>query len=218
MIQTLSLRMNLRSNSLALLVLCLAFQSLSTLHAGLVPNGGDLPTDLNNALRFDPATPTPAIVAFKDANLPLDRYIQIGFSTTNSAAFNVASIGWSKDNVSYTAFSPNDFVNNIVSGGGVKMSGVIDLGSPIGGNASTLFYLRYTLPAGIEVGSVVQSIFYANSNGALSNGILADQFDNNFVTVTRSHTAVPEPTSLLLVSSAAVWLRWRAKRRSKRST
>ncbi|MFN7797059.1 MAG: PEP-CTERM sorting domain-containing protein, partial [Planctomycetota bacterium] len=79
------------------------------------------------------------------------------------------------------------------------------------------FYLRYTLPAGIEVGSVVQSIFYANSNGAVSNGILADQFDNNFVTVTRSHTAVPEPTSLLLVSSAALWLRWRAKNRCKRS-
>lgn len=206
-----------RSTTLALLTLCLISLSTTATHAGLVPNGGDLPNDLNNALRFDPATPTPAIVAFKDANLPLDRFIQVGFSTTNTTPFNISSIGWSKDNVNYTAFSPNDFVNNILSGGGVRMSSVIDLGTPIGGNAASLFYLRYTLPAGIEVGSVVQSIFYANSNGAVSNGILADQFDNNFVTVTRSHTAVPEPTSLLLVSSAALWLRWRAKNRCKRS-
>ncbi|MFM8401476.1 MAG: PEP-CTERM sorting domain-containing protein, partial [Pirellula sp.] len=141
----------------------------------------------------------------------------VGFSTTNTTPFNISSIGWSKDNVNYTAFSPNDFVNNILSGGGVRMSSVIDLGTTIGGNAASLFYLRYTLPAGIEVGSVVQSIFYANSDGAVSNGILADQFGNNFVTVTRSHTAVPEPTSLLLVSSVALWLRWRAKNRCKRS-
>jgi hypothetical protein len=218
MIQTLSLRMNLRSNSLALLVLCLAFQSLSTLHAGLVPNGGDLPTDLNNALRFDPATPTPAIVAFKDANLPLDRYIQIGFRTNNSTAFNITDIGWSKDNITYTNFTPNDFVNNINSPTDYRYSDIIDLGAPIGGSSTTAFYLRYTIPAGIEIGKAIQSKFLANSDAFANNGVLDFGSNNNFVAFTRSHTAVPEPTSLLQVSSAAVWLRWRAKRRSKRST
>ena len=212
-----SLSKKLRFVGFVLTAICSMTANLSVLQAGLVPNGGDLEKDFNNALRFDPATPTPAKVAFVDANLPLDRYIQVGFTTTNTTAFNVSEIGWSKDNVTYNSFSPNDFVNNIVSGGGVRTSSIIDLGSPIGGASTTRFFLRYTLPSGIDVGSVVQSFFYANSNGAVSGGILADEFGNSFVTVTRSHTAVPEPTSLMLVSSVALLLRWRLKSRSKRA-
>ena len=83
--------------------------------AGLVDGGGDLANDLNNAVRFDPSTPTNVIVAYKDANLPLDRYIQIGFRTNNGASINVTSIAWSKDNLSYTDFAPENFVNNINS-------------------------------------------------------------------------------------------------------
>ncbi|MCY3005780.1 MAG: hypothetical protein NTV29_07370, partial [Planctomycetota bacterium] len=62
---------------LTALILGIAWVQLT--HAGLVDGGGDLANDLNNAVRFDPSTPTNVIVAYKDANLPLDRYIQIGF-------------------------------------------------------------------------------------------------------------------------------------------
>ena len=60
---------------------------------GLVPGGGDLENDLNNALRFDPSTPTNVIVAYKDPNVPLDRYIQVGYRTTNSTPLSITSIG-----------------------------------------------------------------------------------------------------------------------------
>ena len=197
---------------LTALILGIAWGQLT--QAGLVDGGGDLANDLNNAVRFDPSTPTNVIVAYKDANLPLDRYIQIGFSTTNSVAFNVAAIAWSRNNSSYSNFAPNDFVSDISSGGGIKLSNVIDLGSQIGGNASSLFYLRYTIPADINVGSVVQSTFYANSNGAVSSGRLADEIDNNFLSITRSHTAVPEPGSILLACTAGGLFAWRLRRRS----
>jgi hypothetical protein len=183
--------------------------------AGLVSGGGDLDNDLNNALRFDPSTPTPVKVAYKDASLPVDRFVQVGFSTTNSAAFSVSAIAWSRDNITYQEFQPNNFVDGIVSGGGVKYSSVIDLGAPIGGTSSTAFYLRYTLPSGIDIGALVQSAFLANSNGSTNNGLLSDEITNGFVSLTRLHTAVPEPTSLLLLSSVGAWGIWRRVKRSK---
>ena len=206
---------NLVRLSLSILALaCCATYSAST-HAGLVPGGGDLDNDLNNALRFDPSTPTPVKVAYKDASLPVDRFIQVGFSTTNTAAFSVSAIAWSRDNITFQEFQPNNFVDGVVSGGSVKYSSVIDLGAPIGGTSSTPFYLRYTLPAGIDMGALVQSAFRANSNGSTSNGILSDEITNNFVSLTRLHTAVPEPTSLLLLSSVGAWGIWRRVKRSK---
>jgi hypothetical protein len=206
-----------RCSFLAATVLLLGIVWNQPVHAGLVDGGGDLANDLNNAVRFDPSTPTNVIVAYKDANLPLDRYIQVGFSTTNTIPFNITEIGWSRNNLTYNNFAPDDFVNDIASGGGIKLSSVIDLGSPIGGNASTLFYLRYTLPIGINVGSVVQSTFYANSNGAVSSGRLADEIDNNFLSITRSHTAVPEPGSILLACSAGGVFAWRLRKRGRSS-
>lgn len=198
--------------------LCFVCATLFTsggLQAGLVDGGGDLPNDLNNALRFDPSTPTPVIVAYKDANLPLNRFIQVGFRTNNPVAFNITSIGWSKDNVSYTDFSPSNFVNNVNSPTNYVYSSIIDLGSPIGGTSDDLFYLRYTIPAGIEVGKIVQSDFLANSNAFATNGVLGNSVNNNFLSITRTHTAVPEPTSLLLASGALGVLGWRAARRRR---
>lgn len=195
----------------------IAIANSAQLRAGLVDGGGDLANDLNNALRFDPSTPTGAIVAFKDANLPLDRYIQVGFRTNNPAAIDISAIGWSKDNITYTEFTPNNFVNNVNSPSDYTYSTVIDLGAPIGGTSNTAFYLRYTLPAGIQVGKVVQSNFLANSNAFATNGVLDNAVNNNFISITRTHTAVPEPTSLLLAASAATWLGWRLRKRPSNS-
>ena len=195
----------------------IAIANSAHLRAGLVDGGGDLANDLNNALRFDPSTPTGAIVAFKDANLPLDRYIQVGFRTNNPAAIDISAIGWSKDNITYTEFTPNNFVNNVNSPSDYTYSTVIDLGAPIGGTSNTAFYLRYTLPAGIQVGKVVQSNFLANSNAFATNGVLGNAVNNNFISITRTHTAVPEPTSLLLAASAATWLGWRLRKRPSNS-
>ena len=207
-----------RRNFLSFLAaLLIALGGVHRTYGGLVDGGGDLANDLNNAVRFDPSTPTNVIVAYKDANLPLDRYIQVGFSTTNAIPFNITEIAWSRNNLTYTNFAPSNFVNDITSGGGIKLSNVIDLGTPIGGNASTLFYLRYTLPIGINVGSVVQSTFYANSNGAVSSGRLADEIDNNFLSITRSHTAVPEPGSILMACSAGGLFAWRLRKRGRSS-
>lgn len=191
-----------------------ALVSLFQFHAqaGLVDGGGDLLNDLNNAIRFDPSTPTPAIVAFKDANLPLDRYIQVGFRTTNSSPFNITGIAWSKDNVTYTEFIPNSFVNNVNSPTDYVYSSVIDLGTPIGGNSNTLFFVRYTIPAGIDASKLVQSKFIGNSDGFATSGVLDNGVTNNFVSITRLHTAVPEPASLLLACSATSLFGWKLRR------
>ena len=151
-----SLSKKLRFIVLVLTAICSMTANLSVLQAGLVPNGGDLEKDFNNALRFDPATPTPAKVAFVDANLPLDRYIQVGFRTNNPSAFNITEIAWSKDNISYTNFTPNNFVNDINSPSDYRYSDIIDLGAIIGGSSTTPFYIRYTIPAGIEIGKGIQ--------------------------------------------------------------
>ncbi|MFN6399700.1 MAG: PEP-CTERM sorting domain-containing protein [Planctomycetota bacterium] len=191
-----------------------ALVSLFQFHAqaGLVDGGGDLLNDLNNAIRFDPSTPTPAIVAFKDANLPLDRYIQVGFRTTNSSAFNITGIAWSKDNVTYTDFAPNNFVNNVNSPSDYVYSSIIDLGTPIGGTSNSLFFVRYTIPSGIDAGKLVQSKFNGNSDGFATSGVLDNGVTNNFVSITRLHTAVPEPASLLLALSATSLFGWKWRR------
>ena len=181
--------------------------------AGLVDGGGDLLNDLNNAIRFDPSTPTPAIVAFKDANLPLDRYIQIGFRTNNPSALNITGIAWSKDNVTYTEFLPNNFVNNVNSPTDYVYSSIVDLGTPIGGSSNSLFFIRYTIPTGVDPGKLVQSKFIGNSDGFAVSGVLDNAVTNNFVSITRLHTAVPEPTSLLLALSATSLVGWRVRRR-----
>lgn len=188
----------------------------SVLHAGLVPGGGDLENDLNNALRFDPSTPTPVKVAYKDASLPSDRFIQVGFRTTNSGPIDISSIGWSRDNLTYTAFTPSDFVNNVDSASTYRYSSIIDLGSNVGGTSSTPFFVRYTLPLGIQVGGVVQSVFLANSNGFAQSGVISAEIGNSFVSLTRLHTAVPEPTSLLLTASVATLGLWRGLARRKK--
>lgn len=200
-----------------LFLLVVLLNSTLVLHAGLVPGGGDLENDLNNALRFDPSTPTPVKVAYKDASLPLDRFIQIGFSTTNTTSFSVTGIAWSKDNITYTEFIPSNFVDGIIAGSAVKFSPIIDLGGQIAGSSSTPFFLRYTLPSGIEIGALVQSSFRANSNGSVDGGILSDQITNSFVSLTRLHTAVPEPTSLLLTASVATLGLWRGLTRRKKN-
>ena len=200
---------------LTALILALGWVHLT--YAGLVDGGGDLANDLNNAVRFDPSTPTNVIVAYKDANLPLDRYIQVGFRTNNGAPINVTSIGWSKDNMSYTDFVPENFVNDINSPSTYVYSPILDLGAPIGGTSSSVFYLRYTLPSGINVGKIVQSNFLANSNAFATNGVLDNAVNNNFLSITRSHTAVPEPGSILMACSAGGLFAWRLRKRGRSS-
>ena len=200
-----------------LTALILALGWVHFTYAGLVDGGGDLANDLNNAVRFDPSTPTNVIVAYKDANLPLDRYIQVGFRTNNGAPINVTSIGWSKDNTSYTDFVPENFVNDINSPSTYVYSPIVDLGAPIGGTSSSVFYLRYTLPSGINVGKIVQSNFLANSNAFATNGVLDNAVNNNFLSITRSHTAVPEPGSILMACGAGGLFAWRLRKRGRSS-
>jgi hypothetical protein len=202
-----------RCSFLAATALLFGIGWIQPVHAGLVDGGGDLANDLNNAVRFDPSTPTNVIVAYKDANLPLDRYIQVGFRTNNAVSINVTSIAWSKDNLSYTDFAPENYVNNINSPSTYVYSPIVDLGEPIGGTSDSLFYLRYTLPAGINVGRIVQSNFLANSNAFATNGVLDNAVNNNFLSITRSHTAVPEPGSILLACSAGGVFAWRLRKR-----
>lgn len=183
--------------------------------AGFVSGGGDLLTDRNNAVRFDSSTPTNAIVSYQDPTLASIRYFQIGFKTTNGTPLNVTSIAWSVDNAVYNAFAPNDFVNNINSATVLTYSSIIDLGETFRLSATAPFYVRYTLPTGIDVGRLVQSQLLANTDGFVEGGALGDNSnENQFLRISRLHTAVvPEPTSMLLalvgggLLGARRWLR-----------
>lgn len=180
--------------------------------AGLVTGGGNLNTDGTNARFFDPTTPTDVINRYADTSLNSITFIQVGFRTNNVSAFNVTNIGWSRDNVSYTAFTPSDFVNNVAAPPNFQLSSIVSLSSAAG----SPFFIRFTLPTGIDPGSVVESGFFANSDGATSGGRLSSSGSNTFITFTRTHTAVPEPTSIMLALSGAGWIVYRT-RRNRRS-
>jgi hypothetical protein len=177
--------------------------------AGLINGGGDLITDGTNAKIFEPSTPTQVINRYADSSLNNLSFIQVGFRTNNAAAFTVTDLAWSRDNVSYTAFTPSDSVSNIGAPPSFQYSSIVSLGSAAGAP----FYIRFTLPSGITLGSTVESRLLANSDGAQSGGVLAEAGSNTFLSATRSHVAaVPEPTSILLAASAG-WLLVRVRRR-----
>lgn len=201
----------MRSFVMAMLVLP-TMQSMVL--AGLINGGGDLVNDGTNAKIFDPTTPTEVINRYADTSLDNLSFIQVGFRTTNDAAFTVTNIGWSRDNVNYTAFAPSDFVSNVGAPPVYHYSSIVSL-EP--GFAGAPFFIRFTLPSGIVLGKVVESRFLANSNGATNGGVLDQVGGNTFFSTTRSHIAsVPEPTSILLAASGS-WLVFRAGRKRVKS-
>lgn len=176
---------------------------IGSARADLVPGLGDLDKDMNNATQFNPSVRTLVTVAYRDPNLPLSRFIQLGFRTTSETPFEITSIAWSFDNLNFTAFAHTDVVENVDSPSDYKYSPIIDLGRFIGGPPATTFYLRYIIPSGLKEGTTVQSKFLANRDGYAENGVLAENVGNSFVFLTRSHTAIPESTSIVLTLTAA---------------
>lgn len=181
-----------------LLLVLLALTWNASAQADLVPGLGDLEKDMNNATQFNPSDRTLVTVAYRDPNLPLSRFIQLGFSTDSAIEFSILGLQWSKDFTNFINFTPTDSIDGIIAGRGIRYSEVIDIGTHATGATSSTFYLRYIIPAGIAAGTKIQSVFLANSNGSRSNGVLSDQIDNHFVSLTRLHTAIAEPSSLLL--------------------
>lgn len=170
--------------------------------ADLVPGLGDLANDMNTASQFNPSVRTLVTVAYRDPNLPLSRFIQLGFSLDSNIDLTIFQISWSRDNLNYHDFFPSNSIDGIVAGQGVCYSDIIDVGAPAGSLFSG-FYLRYVIPPGLKEGTKIQSVFLANSNGSRSNGVLTDEIGNSFVSLTRLHTAIPEPTSIFLTLTAA---------------
>lgn len=186
-----------------LLLVLLTLTRDASAQADLVPGLGDLGKDMNNATQFNPSVRTLVTVAYRDPNLPLGRFIQLGFRTTSETPLNIASIAWSFDNVNFTPFAATDSIDNIDSPSEYRYSPIIDLGRFIGGPPAIGFYLRYIIPSGLKEGTIVQSKFLANRDGYAENGVLAENVGNSFVSLTRLHTAIPEPTSIFLTLTAA---------------
>ena len=196
----------LRTSNFLLLFALLTPSLIGYAQADLVPGLGDLERDMNSAVQFNPSVRTLVTVAYRDPNLPLSRFIQLGFRTTSETPFEITSIAWSLDNFNFTPFAPTDSVNNIDSPSNYQYSPIIDLGRFIGGPPASSFYLRYIIPSGLKEGTTVQSKFLANRDGHAENGVLAENVGNSFVFLTRVHTAIPEPTSVVLTLTAATAL------------
>jgi hypothetical protein len=189
----------LRTGSTLLLLVLFAPFLIGSAQADLVPGLGDLDKDMNNAVQFNPSVRTLVTVAYRDPNLPLSRFIQLGFRTTAETPFQISSLAWSFDNLSFTPFAPYDAIENINSPVDYAYSPIIDLSRFIGGSPNARFYIRYVLPPGLDEGTIVQSKFLSNSNSFAVNGVLSEEVGNNFVSLTRQHTAIPEPSSIVLM-------------------
>jgi hypothetical protein len=137
----------------------------------------------NTCATFDPSTPSTAVETFTSANLQTNRYFQLALLTNAGVSYNITDLAWSKDGTSFTNFSPVSL--NLNSDGSRVYTNIYDFGSAIG----IPLYLRYTLPAGVTLGKVIQGTLIANNDGANSGGILSSSF-NGYQAVNRASVAV----------------------------
>jgi len=164
----------------------------------------------NTCATFDPSTPSTAIEPFTSANLQTNRYFQLSLLTNAGVSYNITDLAWSKDGTSFTDFTPVSL--NLNSDGSRVYTSIYDFGSAIG----VPLYLRYTLPAGVTPGAIIQGTLIANNNGANSSGILSDSI-NNYQIINRNSVAVssgvPAPAPLPIMGAAGFFAYSRQLRR-----
>ncbi|MFZ0409713.1 MAG: hypothetical protein WAM11_16630 [Cyanobium sp.] len=168
----------------------------------------------NNCAFFNPLTPSFAIQQFDTTNLSVNQYIQFGFSVKDVAApvtfTDVAyqfssSTPWITLGIgSMTASDPTIAWSQIVTSSQVAPG----------------LRLKYTIPAGMNYGSLVQSTLITNGNGATVNGHLVGGSSYNsmnyYAEENRSSVAVPGPLPVFGAISAFAMSR-RLRRRIKQA-
>jgi len=137
----------------------------------------------NSCATFDPSSPSPIVQIFTSANLGTNQYFQLSMLTNSGTPYTITNLAWSKDGSSFTDFNPISF--NLNANGSRSYTDIVNYGSAIG----IPLYLRYTLPAGVTPGAIIEGTLIANNNGSNSGGILSDSI-NNYQAINRDSVAV----------------------------
>lgn len=140
---------------------------------------------------FYPDSPSPVIEEFSDPNLIGVINFQCSAVASLGGPFAVSDFKYSYDGITFIPFSDPTTLEGIRRGSRVYSD--IQYIDPI---PIKVFYISYTLPVGVPIGTGIEVRFLSNQDGYEVDGILLDDF-NNAVTVNRKATAVlptPAPT------------------------
>jgi len=137
----------------------------------------------NSCATFDSSTPSNVIQRFQTQNLSSNQFFQLSLLTNSGITYTITDLAWSKDGSSFTDFNPISL--NLNANGSRSYTDIVNYGSAIG----IPLYLRYTLPAGVTPGAIIEGTLIANNNGSNSGGILSDSL-NNYQIVNRDSVAV----------------------------
>ena len=154
-----------------------------------------LTTDSENSCKtFDASTPSTVIQLFQGQNLLSNQYVQLSLLTNAGTSYTIADLAWSKNNSNLTDFIPMSL--NLNANGSRSYTDIVNYCSAIG----IPLYLRYTIPAGVTPGKVIEGTLIANNNGANSGGILSDSL-NNYQIINRDSLSVPVPAPLPILGA-----------------
>ncbi|MFM7268868.1 MAG: hypothetical protein ACKOZT_09815 [Cyanobium sp.] len=146
----------------------------------------------NNCTLFDSSSPSLVTLAFSDAKLSGStipyragaRYFQLyPYLAAGIGNYTITDFAWSRDNATWNAFQTGGLTLNT----GANPTEIVDAGDALGSPLN----IRYTLPAGMTGGSIVDVFFRANNNQ--STITLSDPFP-----LTTAHMcSKPLPSSLV---------------------
>jgi hypothetical protein len=147
---------------------------------------------ISDCREFYPDSPSPLTERFADPNLLSVRHFQCSAVASLGGPFAISDFKYSYDGITYFAFSGPTTLE-ARRGNANRAYSDIQVIDPI---PFEEFFVSYTLPVGVPVGTAIEVRFLSNQDGYEENGILLDDF-NNAVTVNRRATAVnptPAPT------------------------
>jgi len=165
--------------------------------------------DISDCREFYPDSPSPLIERYSDPNLVSVEYFQCSASGQGSGGpYALSDFKYSYDGITFFDFDPTTLGGITTIRGNRVLMDIQQIAPKI---ATAEFFITYTLPVGVPVGTAIEVRFLSNQDGwDKDNGILLDDF-NNAVTVNRRHTAViptpaptPAPTQVSMKKKPAI--------------
>lgn len=163
----------------------------------------------NNCNTFNPTTTSSVVQTYTSQNLTSNQYFQIGFRSSDGAAYSISNIKYSTDNTTFTDYTP----------GSLTTGSSYSLGSILNIPTTDPFYISYDIPSGIPDTINIDSVFKANDDGFVNgNGALDSASGNRFTNIERSSlsTSIPVPAPLPILGAAAAFSQVRRLRSMSR--
>jgi len=146
--------------------------------------------DISNCRQFNPDSPSPLIERFVDSNLFGVRHFQLSGRTSLDGPFAVSDFKYSYDGITFFAFSGPTTLEVRRGEANRVYTAIQVIDPPI---AVQEFFVSYTLPVGVPVGTKIEVRFLSNQDGYEEDGILLDYFNNMFSSNRASMAVNPTP-------------------------